>query len=77
MPAKSDPRESATHPGPTEYYFRRSLTARQLLPAIGAGLAAGAAVFYLTQLFLQRTPLTAEALESPRRRKIIRRARTA
>lgn len=77
MPAKSDPREAVVQPGVTEYYFRRSMTARELLPAIGAGLAAGAAVFYLTRLFLQRTPLTAEALEPPRRRKSIRRDLTA
>ena len=65
------------HAGATEYYYRRSLTARELLPAIGAGVAAGVAVFYLTQLFLQRTPLTAEALEPSRRRKSIRRAHSA
>lgn len=40
-----------------DYYYRRQLGARDLLPAIGAGLAAGLGVFYLVQLVIQRTPL--------------------
>lgn len=42
------------------YYFRRRLTLTEHLPAIGAGLAAGAAAFYIARLLLQRTPLRAD-----------------
>lgn len=41
----------------SEYVYRRRLEARELAPALGVGLAVGAAVFYVTYLFLQRTPL--------------------
>ena len=58
MPAKSDPREGAVD----DYYYRRSLSARELLPAVGAGLAAGALAFYLARIFLQRTPVTVDGL---------------
>ena len=40
-----------------DYYYRRQLGATDLLPAIGAGIAAGLGVFYLVQLLIQRTPL--------------------
>lgn len=40
-----------------DYYYRRQLGATDLLPAIGAGVAAGLGVFYLVQLLIQRTPL--------------------
>lgn len=40
-----------------DYYYRRQLGATDLLPAIGAGIAAGLAGFYLVQLLVQRTPL--------------------
>lgn len=40
-----------------EYYYRRQLGAKDLLPAIGVGVAAGLAGFYLVQLLIQRTPL--------------------
>ena len=39
------------------YFFRRRLTLAEQLPAIGAGLVAAAAVFYVARLMLQRTPL--------------------
>lgn len=39
------------------YYYRRQLGATDLLPAIGVGIAAGLAGFYLVQLLIQRTPL--------------------
>lgn len=45
----------------SEYYYRRPLGARDLLPAVGAGLGValvtGLTVFYVTKLFLERTPL--------------------
>ena len=40
-----------------EYYYRRQLGAKDLLPAVGVGAAAGLAVFYVVQLLIQRTPL--------------------
>ncbi|MFL5638374.1 MAG: hypothetical protein ACJ78M_03290, partial [Gemmatimonadaceae bacterium] len=40
-----------------EYYYRRHLGAKDLLPAIGVGVAAGLAGFYVVQLLIQRTPL--------------------
>ncbi|HTK47840.1 MAG TPA: hypothetical protein VL328_07675 [Gemmatimonadaceae bacterium] len=42
------------------YVYRRELDARELLPAIGVGVAAGLAAFYVTRLFLERTPLLPE-----------------
>jgi len=40
-----------------EYYYRRQLGAKDLLPAIGVGAALGLAGFYIVQLLIQRTPL--------------------
>jgi hypothetical protein len=40
-----------------EYYYRRRLGAKDLMPAVGVGVAAGLAVFYVVQLLIQRTPL--------------------
>lgn len=42
------------------YVYRRGLTGRELIPAIGAGVVTGLAAFYLARLFLQRTPLLPE-----------------
>jgi hypothetical protein len=42
---------------PATYYYRRELGVRELLPAIGIAVAAGAAAFYLARLLLQRAPL--------------------
>ena len=42
------------------YVYRRPLSGRELVPAIGAAIVTGAAAFYLTRLFLQRTPLLPE-----------------
>lgn len=41
--------------------FRHKLSLRDTLPAVGAGLSAGAAVFYLARLLIERTPLVASA----------------
>lgn len=68
MPAKSDPRESAAE---ERYSYRRPLGFRDLIPAIGAGIVAGAAVFYLTAVLRQRTPLVRE-LDEPRRKALPR-----
>lgn len=40
-----------------DYYYRRRLGATELMPAIGVGIAAGLAGFYLVHLLVQRTPL--------------------
>lgn len=42
---------------PAIYYYRRPLRLRELAPAIGAAVGAGAAAFYLARVILQRTPL--------------------
>ena len=44
----------------TEYYYRRSLSLRELLPAVGIAVGAGLVAFYITRLLLQRTPLKVE-----------------
>ena len=43
--------------GPSEYYYRRALESRDLLPAIGVGVGVGLVAFYVARLLLQRTPL--------------------
>ena len=40
--------------------FRRQLSGRELLPAIGAGIVTGLAAYYVARLFLERTPLLPE-----------------
>ena len=40
------------------YHYRRRLTARELLPAIGVGLGVGLVAMYIARIFLQRTPLS-------------------
>ena len=42
------------------YVYRRKLTERELIPAIGAGIVTGLAAFYVARLFLERTPLLPE-----------------
>ena len=46
----------------TEYVYRRELEPRELLPALGVGVGVGAVAFYVTYLFLQRTPLDTNAI---------------
>jgi hypothetical protein len=57
MSAMREPRSSSAG---SEYYYRRRLTVRELLPAIGVGLGAGLAAFYVAMVFAQRTPLRPE-----------------
>ena len=57
MSAMREPRSSSAG---SEYYYRRRLTAREMLPAIGIGLGAGLAAFYVAMLVAQRTPLRLE-----------------
>ena len=42
------------------YVYRRQLSGRELIPAVGAGIVTGLAAFYLARLFLERTPLLPE-----------------
>lgn len=55
-----------------EYYYRRPLGLRELLPAVGVAVGAGLFAFYITKLLLQRTPLR---LERPRPGSLERSAR--
>jgi hypothetical protein len=64
MSAKSDPRDESAG---AEYSYRRRLRAVELLPAIGVGVAVGVTAFYMTRVFLQRTPLSARARSASRR----------
>jgi hypothetical protein len=67
MSAQSDPR--AEELGVDQrYYYRRSLSVRELLPAVGAAVGAALVTFYIAQLFIERTPLRVESsLDDPRR----------
>ena len=58
----ADPRNRVPHQAPRldRYVYRRSLDARELIPAIGAGIVTGLAAFYVVRLILQRTPLLPE-----------------
>ena len=42
------------------YVYRRTLDARELIPALGAGIVTGLVAFYVARLFLERTPLLPE-----------------
>ena len=42
------------------YVYRRTLGARELIPALGAGIVTGLVAFYVARLFLERTPLLPE-----------------
>jgi len=61
MPAKTDPRDVS---GASRYYYRRALSARDLLPAIGAGVAVGLAAFYVVRVMLEREPLVPDGKAS-------------
>jgi len=41
----------------SEDYYRRALAGRDLVPALGAAVAAGIAAFYVVRVLTQRTPL--------------------
>lgn len=56
MPA-SELQASRRRDARSEYYYRRELGLRELLPAFGVAVAAGMFAFYVTRLMLQRTPL--------------------
>lgn len=41
----------------TDYVYRRNLTERELLPAVGIGALAGLAAFYVARIMIERTSL--------------------
>jgi hypothetical protein len=57
MSAQNDPRRATADEVRSAYYYRRPLSARELLPALGIGIGAGAVAFYIAKLLLERTPL--------------------
>lgn len=58
-PSMPSPRSRPESPA-TEYVYRRQPEPRELLPALGAALGVGLAVFYVARLFIQRTSLIAD-----------------
>jgi hypothetical protein len=67
MVAKSAPR---TESKVSKYYYRRSrLKGSETLRALGIGIVAGVAAFYVARIFLQKTPLISsdDAPRKPRR----------
>jgi hypothetical protein len=55
-----------------EYSYRRPLNLRELMPAIGIGVAVGVFAFYITRVLLQRTPLKLERQPKVRGRSVER-----
>lgn len=74
MSAQNDPRRPTGGDVEPMYYYRRRLTARELLPAVGFAVGASLVVFYLTKLFLERTPLETTGTGSERPRLILHRS---
>ena len=60
MSAQSDPRRSHSSDVGSEYYYRRRLSAPELLKAAGIGIGAGLLAFYVSRLLFERTPLLPE-----------------
>jgi H+/Cl- antiporter ClcA len=56
-----------------DYTYRRRLTGRELVPAIGVGVAVGLLGYYVARILAQRTPLAPEARRPAQRpRPIVR-----
>ena len=49
--------ETTPGEGGSEYYYRRDLEARDLVPAIGVAVGVGLVAFYIARVLMQRTPL--------------------
>ena len=62
MSAHNDSRRTLQDDVGSRYYYRRPLRARELLPALGAAIGAGAVAFYVAKLFLERTPLQTRSI---------------
>jgi hypothetical protein len=58
--AKSSERPSREVARLEGYVYRRTLSGRELIPAVGAGIVTGLAAYYVARLFLERTPLLPE-----------------
>lgn len=58
--AKSSDRPSREVARLEGYVYRRTLSGRELIPALGAGIVTGLAAFYVARLLLERTPLLPE-----------------
>ena len=56
LPGRAAKRQSYV-PVESNYYYRRSLSMRELIPAVGAAAGAAVVTFYLVKIFLERTPL--------------------
>jgi hypothetical protein len=77
MSAQTDPRRASAVDVDPKYYYRRSLTVRELVPALAAGAVAGMATFYVVKLLFERTPLRAEPDARERSRTGLRLHRSA
>ena len=66
MPANREPLHEASDVH--SYYYRRSLTTKDVLMAAGVGIGVGMFAFYLATRFAQRTPLLPEGAEGGVRR---------
>ena len=65
MPKSEQP--SRRHDADAEYSYRRPLRVREMLPAIGIGVAVGVFAFYVTRVLLQRTPIEVDRRPGVRR----------
>jgi hypothetical protein len=61
MSAPRIPRRPDDRGPGAEYYYRRPLGVRELLPALGVGVAGALVAFYVAKLLLERTPLEPRA----------------
>ncbi len=50
-----------------EYYFRRPLTSRELVPALGVCVGVGLVAVYSARVLLERTPMRPERRPSTQR----------
>ena len=68
MDANNDPRDRDAG---SRYYYRRALSARELLPAVGIAIGVGLLGFYVARILAERTPLLSEVAhpQTERRRR--------
>ena len=67
MSANSEPLHEASDNH--SYYYRRRLTAGDLMPALAVGISAGLLAFYVATRFAQRAPLLPEGALATRPQK--------
>jgi hypothetical protein len=75
MSAQSDPRRAEAWDVDQRYYYRRSLSVRELLPAVGAAVGAAVVTYYIARLFIERTPLQLQSSDDDAPRLTLRRSR--